>query len=163
MRLVATNGRPQREAAAYLGIGPSTRVHWIGRRVIGWAVGDRLHRDLALTALRKALVPRRPPERLIHHSDRGSQYCSVDYQADLRRHRIRISMSGKRNCYDDAMVETFFKTIKSELVWPTVFDTCDQAAHAIARYIDRFYNPVRRHSNLPHLGKFPLAPLTPTG
>ena len=94
---------------------------------------------------------RRPPEGLIHHSDRGSQYCSVDYQAELRRHRIRISMSGKGNCYDNAMVETFFKTIKSELVWRTVFYTRDQAAQAIARYIDGFYNPVRRRSALDYI------------
>jgi len=90
----------------------------------------------------RPLVMRRPPKGLIHHSDRGSQYCSVDYQAELRRHGIRISMSGKGNCYDNAMVETVFKTIKSELVWRTVCYTRAQAEHAIARYIDRFYNPV---------------------
>lgn len=126
-------------------------IDLFSRRVIGWAVGDRLHRDLALAALRKALVIRRPPEGLIHHSDRGSQYCSVDYQAELRRHGIRISMSGKGNCYDNAMVETFFKTIKAELVWRTVFYTRAEAATAIARYIDGFYNPVRRHSALDYL------------
>jgi len=123
-------------------------IDLFSRRAIGWAVGDRLHRDLALPALRKALVMRRPPKGLIHHSDRGSQYCSVDYQAELRRHDIRISMSGKGNCFDNAMVEMFFKTIKSELVWRTVFYTRAQAEQAIARYIDGFYNPVRRHSVL---------------
>lgn len=126
-------------------------IDLFSRRVVGWAVGDRLHRDLALAALRKALAMRRPPEGLIHHSDRGSQYCSVDYQAELRRHGIRISMSGKGNCYDNAMVETFFKTIKSELVWRTVFYTRTQAEEAIARYIDGFYNPVRRHSALDYI------------
>ena len=70
------------------------------RRVIGWAVSDRLHKELALEALRKALAIRRPEAGLIHHSDRGSQYCSLDYQAELRRHGPRISMSGKGNCYD---------------------------------------------------------------
>lgn len=118
------------------------------RRVVGWAVGDRLHRDLAMAALRKALLMRRPSAGLIHHSDRGSQYCSIDYQAELNRHGVRISMSGKGNCYDNAMVEAFFKTLKSELVWRTVFNTRDQAESAIARYIDGFYNPVRRHSAL---------------
>ncbi|MGE7207818.1 IS3 family transposase [Sphingomonas sp. NPDC019816] len=126
-------------------------IDLFSRRVVGWAVGDRLHRDLALAALRKALVLRRPPQGLIHHSDRGSQYCSVEYQAELRRHGIRISMSGKGNCYDNAMVETFFKTIKSELVWRTVFYTRDQAKQAIARYIDGFYNPIRRHSALDYI------------
>ena len=110
--------------------------------------GDRLHRDLALAALRKALAVRRPAAGLIHHSDRGSQYCSVDYQAELGKHGILISMSAKGNCYDNAMVETFFKTLKSELVWRTIFYTRQQATQAIGRYIDGFYNPVRRHSAL---------------
>jgi putative transposase len=123
-------------------------IDLFARRVVGWAVGDRLHRDLALAALRKALVMRHPPAGLIHHSDRGSQYCSIDYQAELRKHRILISMSGKGNCYDNSMVETFFKTLKSELVWRTVFDTRQEAVQAIGRYIDGFYNPIRRHSAL---------------
>ena len=137
-----------------------TREGWIylavvidlfSRRVVGWSVGDRLHRRLAIAALQTALTMRRPPEGLIHHSDRGSQYCSVDYQATLRRHGIRISMSGKGNCYDNAMVETFFKTLKSELVWRTTFFTRANAERDIARYIDGFYNPVRRHSALDYL------------
>jgi putative transposase len=137
-----------------------TREGWIylavvidlfSRRVVGWSVGDRLHRKLAIAALQTALTMRRPPEGLIHHSDRGSQYCSVDYQATLRRHGIRISMSGKGNCYDNAMVETFFKTLKSELVWRTTFFTRADAERDIARYIDGFYNPVRRHSALDFL------------
>jgi transposase InsO family protein len=137
-----------------------TREGWIylavvidlfSRRVVGWSVGDRLHRRLAIAALQTALTMRRPPEGLIHHSDRGSQYCSVDYQATLRRHGVRISMSGKGNCYDNAMVETFFKTLKSELVWRTTFFTRADAERDIARYIDGFYNPVRRHSALDYL------------
>jgi transposase InsO family protein len=122
-------------------------IDLFARRVIGWATGDRLHRDLALAALRKALVMRRPAPGLIHHSDRGSQYCSADY-LELRKHGILISMSGKGNCYDNAMVETFFKTLKSELVWRTIFATRREATQAIGRYIDGFYNPVRRHSAL---------------
>ena len=118
------------------------------RRVVGWAVSDRLHKELALAALRRALVIRRPMVGLIHHSDRGSQYCSNEYQAELRKHGIQISMSGKGNCYDNAMVETFFKTLKSELVWRTVFQTRAEAQQALARYIDGFYNPIRRHSAL---------------
>ena len=108
-------------------------IDLFARRVVGWAVADRLHRDLALAALRKALAIRRPAAGLIHHSDRGSQYCSIDYQAELRRHGILISMSGRGNCFDNAMVETFFKTLKSELVWRTVFQTRSQAERAIAR------------------------------
>jgi putative transposase len=118
------------------------------RRVVGWAVSERLHKELALAALRKALAIRRPGAGLIHHSDRGSQYCSTAYQAELRRHSVLASMSGKGNCYDNAVVETFFKTLKSELVWRTVFLTRAEAKDAIGRYIDGFYNPVRRHSTL---------------
>jgi transposase InsO family protein len=123
-------------------------IDLFARRVVGWAVADRLHRELALTALRKALTMRCPAPGLIHHADRGSQYCSADYQAELRKHGILISMSGKGNCYDNSMVETFFKTLKSELVWRTIFETRRDAGQAIGRYIDGFYNPVRRHSAL---------------
>ncbi len=123
-------------------------IDLFSRRVVGWSVGDRLHRSLALAALRRALAIRRPAPGLIHHSDPGSQYCSIDYQAELRRHGLQISMSGKGNCYDNAMVETFFKTLKAELVWRTVFLTRADAAAAIGRCIDSFYNPVRRHSAL---------------
>jgi putative transposase len=121
------------------------------RRVVGWAVSDRLHKELALEALRKALAIRRPGEGLTHHADRGSQYCSIEYQAELRKHGIQISMSGKGNCYDNSVVETFFKTLKSELVWRTVFQTRAEAKDAIGRYIDGFYNPVRRHSTLDYV------------
>ena len=86
------------------------------RQVVGWAVSAWLHQELALEALRKALAIRRPSAGLIHHSDRGSQYCATAYQAELKEHGIRISMSGKGNCYDNSVVETFFKTLKSELV-----------------------------------------------
>jgi transposase InsO family protein len=123
-------------------------IDLFARRVVGWAAGDRLHKKLALDALGKAFALRAPKAGLIHHSDRGSQYCSIDYQAELRKRDIVISMSGKGNCYDNAMVETFFKTLKSELIWRTVFQTRADAITAIGRYIDGFYNPVRRHSAL---------------
>ena len=118
------------------------------RRVVGWAVSDRLKKDLALAALRMALVQRNPSPGLVHHSDRGSQYCSINYQAELRERGLLISMSGKGNCYDNAVVETFFKTLKTELIWPVAWQTRRQAESALARYIDGFYNPVRRHSSL---------------
>ncbi len=118
------------------------------RRVVGWAVSDRLHQELGLEALRKALAIRRPDKGLIHHSDRGSQYCATTYQAALKKHGLQVSMSGKGNCFDNAVVETFFKTLKSELVWRTVFQTRAEVKQAIGRYIEGFYNPVRRHSTL---------------
>jgi putative transposase len=99
-------------------------------------------------ALNRAIALRRPSPGAIHHSDRGSQYCSDVYQARLGEFGFLVSMSGKGNCYDNAAVETFFKTIKSELIWRTVFMSRNQAEIAIAGYIDGFYNPVRRHSTL---------------
>ncbi|PVE24164.1 IS3 family transposase [Microvirga sp. KLBC 81] len=121
------------------------------RRVVGWAVSDRLHKELALEALRKALAVWRPDKGLIHHSDRGSQYCSTAHQTELRKHGIRTSMPGKGNCFGNAVVETFFKSLKSELVWRTVFQTRAEAEEAIGHYIDGFYNPVRRHWTLDYV------------
>ena len=118
------------------------------KRIVGWATSERLKKDLALTALSRAIALRRPPLGLIHHSDRGSQYCSLDYQKLLAKQGMSASMSGKGNCFDNAMVETVFKTIKSEMVWRTVFQSRSVAEKALGRYIDGFYNPIRRHSSL---------------
>ena len=101
-----------------------------------------------MTALKRAIAVRRPSHNLLHHSDRGSQYCSDAYLKLLNDHGFTASMSGKGNCYDNSMVETVFKTIKAELIWRTIWRTRDQAHAAIARYIDGFYNPKRRHSAL---------------
>jgi transposase InsO family protein len=81
-----------------------------------WAVSDRMKRDLAIRALKMAIALRSPPRGCVFHSDRGSQYCSHDYQKVLREHEMQPSMSGKGNCYVNAVVETCFKTIKAELV-----------------------------------------------
>jgi transposase InsO family protein len=118
------------------------------RRVIGWAVSNRMKRDLAIRALKMAIAFRAPPKGCIHHTDRGSQYCSHDYQKILRQHDFKASMSGKGNCYDNAAVETFFKTIKAELIWRHSWETRRQAEMAIFEYISGFYNPRRRHSTL---------------
>ncbi|GLU29900.1 hypothetical protein Brsp01_51330 [Brucella sp. NBRC 12950] len=91
---------------------------------------------------------RQPKPGLIQHSDRGSQYAGYEYRKILKAHSMLPSMSGKGNCYDNAMVETVFKTIKSELIWRTVFQTRNDAPKAIGEYIDGFYNPIRRHSAL---------------
>jgi len=125
------------------------------RRVIGWAVSNRMKRDLAIRALKMAIALRSPPRGCIFHSDRGSQYCSHDYQKVLREHGLKPSMSGKGNCYDNAAVETFFKTIKAELIWRRTWETRRKAETAIFQYINGFYNPRRRHSELG--GKSPLA------
>lgn len=118
------------------------------RRVIGWAVSNRMKRDLAIRALNMAIALRRPPKGCIHHSDRGSQYCSHDYQKLLRQHGFKVSMSGKGNCYDNAAMETFFKTIKAELIWRRSWRTRRDVEVAIFEYINGFYNPRRRHSAL---------------
>lgn len=118
------------------------------RRVIGWAVSDRMKRDLAIRALEMAINLRQPPPGCIHHTDRGSQYCSHDYQKILRKHHFQVSMSGKGNCFDNSVVETFFKTIKAELIWRRSWETRRQAEMAIFAYINGFYNPRRRHSAL---------------
>ena len=138
------------------------------RRVIGWAVSNRMKRDLAIRALKMAIALRSPLRGCIFHSDRGSQYCSHDYQKILREHGFKASMSGKGNCYDNAAVETFFKTIKAELIWRRSWETRRQAETVIfpfhglhtnhcraAQYINGFYNPRRRHSALGR--KSPLA------
>ena len=115
------------------------------RRVIGWAVSNRMKRDLAIRALDMAVALRKPPRGGIHHSDRGSQYCSHDYQKLLRLHGFKVSMSGKGNCYDNAAMETFFKTIKAELIWRHAWQTRRDVEIAIFEYINGFYNPRRRH------------------
>ena len=121
------------------------------RRVVGWSASQRIDAALALAALKKALTLRPPSAGLIHHSDRGSQYCAYAYQVELSKHAIAVSMSGKGNAYDNAVAESFFKTLKTELVWRTSFQTRHEAVNAIAQYIDGFYNPSRRHSALGYL------------
>ena len=118
------------------------------RRVVGWAVSNRMKKNLAIRALKMAINLRQPPRGCIHHTDRGSQYCSHDYQKLLRRHGFKMSMSGKGNCYDNAVVETFFKTLKAELVWRQPWYTRRQCELALFQYINGFYNPRRRHSAL---------------
>ena len=118
------------------------------RRVIGWAVSNRMKRDLAIRALEMAINLRKPPKGCIHHTDRGSQYCSHDYQKILRKHGFKVSMSGKGNCFDNAAVETFFKTIKAELIWRQSWPTRRAAELAIFNYINGFYNARRKHSAL---------------
>ncbi|WP_303761951.1 IS3 family transposase [Sphingobium yanoikuyae] len=118
------------------------------RRVVGWAVSDRMKKDLAIRALDMAVRLRQPPEGCFFHSDRGSQYCSYDYQKKLQAYGLRPSMSGKGNCYDNASVETFFKSLKAELIWRQSWPTRRQAEAAIFQYINGFYNTRRRHSYL---------------
>jgi putative transposase len=107
---------------------------------IGWAVSNRMKRDLAIRALDMAVALRKPPKGCIHHSDRGSQYCSHDYQKRLRQHGFKASMSGKGNCYDNAVVEAFFKTITYDDCYAFIYravqsraDLAASVAHAQSR------------------------------
>ncbi len=125
------------------------------RRVICWAVSNIMKRDLAIRALDMAVALRKPTKGCIHHSGRGSQYCSHDYQKRQRHHGFTPSMSGKGNCFDNAAMESFFKTIKAELIWRHSWQTRSAAEVAIFEYINGFYNPRRRHSALDW--KSPLA------
>lgn len=123
-------------------------VDLFSRRIVGWATTKRIKTDLVTTALKRALATRTSLNGLIHHSDRSSQYCSDAYLRLLSRHKITPSMSGKGNCFDNSMVETAFKAIKSERLWRTTFQTRQKAEKALGLYIDSFYNPIRRHSSL---------------
>ena len=118
------------------------------RRAVGWATGDRQDRRLTLGALEMALGRRRPAAGLIHHSDRGSQYACWDYQQLLSSNGLTCSMSRRGNPYDNAVTESFFKTLKVELVYRRRFATREEAKTALAEYIELFYNCRRRHSAL---------------
>jgi putative transposase len=116
--------------------------------VIGWAMGHRLTVDLAERALTMALTHRKPMAGLLHHSDRGSQYAARRYQRLLGEHGITSSMSRPGNCWDNAWVESFFGTLKRELVYHRRYATRNEATQDIFEYIEVFYNRRRRHSTL---------------
>ena len=122
-----------------------------GRRVVGWAFADHMRTELPLKALQRALEARSPAPGLIHHSDRGSQYASREYRQVLRDHQLACSMSRAGDCYDNAVAESFFASLKKECLSRVHFATLTEAYDAIAAYIDGFYNPVRRHSALGYL------------
>jgi putative transposase len=122
------------------------------RRVVGWACAPTLHASLALVALQDALQRRRPPKGLLHHSDRGCQYVDADYVALLKAVGFERSMSRPGNCYDNAAMESFWSTLKSDTgLDETVLATRREAELAVFDYIETFYNPRRRHSSLGNL------------
>lgn len=119
--------------------------------VVGHAMGARITTDLVSRALMAAVCAKRPRPGLLHHSDRGSQYCAHDYRARLKQFGLRASMSRRGNCYDNAPMESFWGTLKNELVHHRRYETREQAQREITEYIDIFYNRQRRHSKLGNL------------
>jgi len=118
------------------------------RRIVGWSMSRWITRHLVISALNMAVDQRLPGEELIHHSDRGSQYTSDDFRDELEKHNIECSMSGTGNCYDNAVVESFFGLLKRERVNRKYYSTRDDAKQDIFDYIECFYNRKRRHGYL---------------
>ena len=121
------------------------------KEIVGWYADRIMTRDLVVKALNIAIMRHRPPEGVIHHSDRGVQYCSKEYQELLNKHKFICSMSRKGNCYDNACAETFFSTIKTELIYLERFQTREEARRAIFDYIEVFYNRKRKHAALGYI------------
>jgi putative transposase len=118
------------------------------RRIVGWSMSRWINRHLVIDALNMAIGQRCPEGELLHHSDRGSQYTSDDFRDELEKNKIQCSMSARGNCYDNAVVESFFGLLKRERVNRTRYLTRDEAKQDIFDYIERFYNRKRRHSYL---------------
>jgi len=118
------------------------------RRVIAWGMGSRLTQELATAALTMAIEHRRPASGVVHHTDRGSQYAAIRYRTVLASHGLTASMSRRGNCWDNAVVESFFHTLKTEHVHQQRYRTREEARQDIFEWIEVFYNRVRRHSTL---------------
>jgi transposase InsO family protein len=121
------------------------------RRIVGWSMQPTLAKELVIAALQMALRMRQPASGLLHHSDRGSQYASNEYQQLLKQDGFQPSMSRKGNCYDNAAMESFFATLKKELVYHKSYQTHQDAKRDIFYYIEVWYNRKRRHSSLGYL------------
>lgn len=135
---------PTEEGWLYLAI----VLDLFSRKVVGWAMDDNMRTQLVCRALNMAVQARRPPQGLLFHSDRGSQYASGEHQALLEKNQMICSMSRKAECWDNSPMESFFGTLKQELVYLTAFKTRQEAKAAIFEYIEAFYNRQRLHSTL---------------
>ncbi len=124
------------------------RIH---AHIVGWSMGEHHDTELVKAALHMALLGRQPGADLVHHSDRGSEYASTSYQTLLREQNIQVSMSKKGDCYDNAMIESFWAKLKKECSEKRVFSSRDEAKAAIFEYIEVYYNRKRRHSSLGYL------------
>jgi transposase InsO family protein len=126
-------------------------IDLFSRRVVGWSMNTQMKSSLVLDALAMALGMRQPRPGLLHHSDRGSQYASHDYQHALRARGIICSMSRKADCWDNAVVESFFGTLKTDLLYRRSWPSTKMARNAVVEYIEVFYNRQRRHSHLGYI------------
>lgn len=140
-----------------------TRQGWIylavildvfSRFIVGWAISTRLRKELVMSAFHQAVDRREVLPGLIFHSDRGSQYASTEFQQLLQQYSLRASMSATGSCYDNAITESFFHTLKTELIYFNRYQTREEASLSIFDYIEIFYNRQRRHSALGHLSPF---------
>ena len=123
-------------------------IDLFNREVVGWSLGERIDRHLVINATRMAIWKQKPDKGLIFHSDRGSQYCSNDFKEYIAGHKISGSMSRKGNCWDNAVAESFFGSLKKERVHSMNYKTREEAKADIIDYIEMFYNSFRRHSHL---------------
>jgi transposase InsO family protein len=148
---------PTREGWLYLAV----VLDLFSRQVVGWAMDQQMPQELTLAALDMAIQRRRPLPGCMHHSDRGSQYAAGDYQKQLAKYGMVCSMSRKGNCWDNAPMESFFHSLKTEQVHHCDYQTRDEARRDIFEYIEVFYNRQRRHSTLGYLSpaQFELAAL----
>lgn len=117
------------------------------RRVVGWAMADHLRTELVMDAFNMAIDQRRPID-VIHHSEQGCQYTSLDFKKRCRKHGVRPSMGSVGDCYDNALCESFYATLECELIDRFTFRTKDVARRAVFRWIEAWYNPRRRHSSI---------------
>ncbi len=140
---------PTQEGWLYL----ATTLDLYSRKIVGWAMDERMQKSLVVRALHMALNHRRPDPllRLMHHSDRGSQYASKLFQKLLKTNNIRCSMSRKGNCWDNAVAESFFRTLKEERIHQQRYKTRQDAKQSIFEYIEVFYNQNRLHSSLGYM------------
>ena len=123
--------------------------------IVGYAMGERMTQNLVSESLLRGIEAKRPVRGLMHHSDRGSQYCALEYRNLLDHFELTVSMSGKGNCYDNAPMESFWGMLKQELIYHCRFRTRQEARQAITEYIEIFYNRQRRQAKLGFLS--PLA------
>ena len=126
-------------------------VDLFSRQIVGWSIDKTMTRELVLSALRQAYFKRKPGTGLIFHSDRGSQYCSKEFRQVLKQHQMLQSQSRKGDCWDNAVVESFFHTLKTEAIFHEVFETRAQAQAFIFEWIEAFYNRERLHSTIGYM------------